>query len=66
MMKTATYLSNVFLLFFFQRQLYKDLLKFLVAIVDDELLKAVHLQQLERLCTTVRDCVQQLETVYNS
>ena len=47
MMKTATYLSNVFLLFFFQRQLYKDLLKFLVAIVDYELLKAVHLQQLE-------------------
>ena len=43
--KPLTYLSNVFLLFFLQREFYKDLLKFLVAIVYDELLKAVHLQQ---------------------
>ena len=44
-MMTVTYLSNVFLLFFLQREFYKDLLEFLIAIVYDELLKAVHLQQ---------------------
>ena len=57
--KPLTYLSNVFLLFFLQREFYKDLLEFLVAIVYDELLKAVHLQQGRDCVQQGRDCVEQ-------
>ncbi len=39
--KKQTHLSDVLLLLLTQRQLDEDLLQFLVAVVDDELLKAV-------------------------
>ena len=37
-------LSDVFLLFLLQCQFYKDLLQFLVTVIDDKLLKTVVLE----------------------
>ena len=46
--KKKTYLSDILLLLLTQCQLNEDLLQLLVAVVDDELLKAVVLQKHEQ------------------
>lgn len=47
---TAPYLLDILLLFLLQGQLNEDLLELLVAVVDDELFKAVLLQTKGTLC----------------
>lgn len=46
----AAYLLDVLLLFLLQGQFYEDLLELLVAVVDDELFKAILLQTKGTLC----------------
>jgi hypothetical protein len=45
MISVIAHLLDVFLLFFLQSQFYKNLLKLFIAVVDDELFKAVLLQR---------------------